>query len=194
MRDSHSDEGPGHFFLPLSSKGLSRMGFESKTNPRSKKLLASQVDNSSLENCVTDSPSGGKYDELQLPNVIEDLESLNDFDQVNGFLLSTGSKCAANATQMLFYDIEESQGQVFSPPLLMESSLLADSYEDLLGMLLHVQILNFFLILTCMEYSMTISFYLWGCSDFAQQISICHSVTPSGWPGTVQVAPKSILF
>ncbi|CAI9758542.1 unnamed protein product [Fraxinus pennsylvanica] len=32
-----------------------------------------------------------------------------------------------------FYDMDETQDQVFSPPLLMDTSLLADSYEDLLA-------------------------------------------------------------
>lgn len=136
-QDNHPDEGSGHFFLPLSSKGFSCMGIENKAVPRTKKLFASQMDASLIENHVPDSPMHSKYDDVQLPNVIDDLESLNDFDQVNGFLLSKGSNHATAPAQTLFYDIEQSQSQVFSPPLLMESSLLADSYEDLLGMLLY---------------------------------------------------------
>ncbi|XP_031382041.1 AUGMIN subunit 6 [Punica granatum] len=132
-RDNHSDEGSGHYFLPLSSKGFSQMGTENRPVSRSKKLFASQMDTPPIERRVPDGPVGSKYDELQLPNVIDDLESLNDFDQVNGFFLDTGSNRSTTAAQRLFYDIEESQGQVFSPPLLMESSLLADSYEDLLA-------------------------------------------------------------
>lgn len=134
-RDSQSDGGSGHFFLPLSSKGFSRTGTENKSVLISKKLSVSQINTSSLENHAHGTPVGSKYDEGQLPNVIDDLESLNDFDQVNGFLLGTGSSRATTNVQRLFYDIEEPQGQVFSPPFLMESSLLADTYEDLLGML-----------------------------------------------------------
>lgn len=154
--DNHSDDGSGHFFLPLSSKGFSPMGTESQSVSRSKKLFASPNNASSFEDHAHDSPVGSKYDEVQLPNVIDDLESLNDFDQVNGFLLGSGMNRATTAAQRLFYDIEESQGQVFSPPLLMESSLLADSYEDLLGMLLYLQILSLFAhlkALTCMNCS-----------------------------------------
>ncbi|XP_050380548.1 AUGMIN subunit 6 isoform X2 [Argentina anserina] len=54
--------------------------------------------------------------------------SLHGFDQVNGFLSVTGSNSAASDTQRLFYDFEEAQEQVFSPPLLIE-----DAYEDLLA-------------------------------------------------------------
>lgn len=58
--------------------------------------------------------------------------SLHDYDQVNGFLSVTGSNSAASDAQRSFYDFEEAQEQVFSPPLLIE-----DAYEDLLGMLLN---------------------------------------------------------
>ena len=58
--------------------------------------------------------------------------SLHDYDQVNGFLSVTGSNSAASDAQRSFYDLEEAQEQVFSPPLLIE-----DAYEDLLGMLLN---------------------------------------------------------
>ncbi|KAL6136147.1 hypothetical protein ACLB2K_061448 [Fragaria x ananassa] len=57
--------------------------------------------------------------------------SLHDYDHVNGFLSITGSNSAASDAQRSFYDFEEAQEQVFSPPLLIE-----DAYEDLLGMLL----------------------------------------------------------
>ncbi|KAK4746684.1 hypothetical protein SAY87_025721 [Trapa incisa] len=128
----HSDEGPVHFFLPLSSKEHSCTSTESQS-VSSKTLFASPIKTSSPEDHGHDSPAGSKYDEMQLLNVVDDLESLNDFDQVNGFLLGTGINHATTAAQRLFYDIEECQGQVFSPPLLVESSLLTDSYEDLLA-------------------------------------------------------------
>lgn len=54
--------------------------------------------------------------------------SLHDYDQVNGFLSVTGSNSAASDAQRSFYDFEEAQEQVFSPPLLIE-----DAYEDLLA-------------------------------------------------------------
>ncbi|KAJ0053603.1 hypothetical protein Pint_02906 [Pistacia integerrima] len=103
-RDSHSDESSEHFFVPLSAAGFSRLGPENKASP---------------------------YDDI--PDMLSELDSLRDFDKVNGFLSATGSNGAISETQRSFYDIDEAQDQVFSPPLLMETSLLADTYEDLLA-------------------------------------------------------------
>ena len=89
---------------------------------------------------------GNKYAELS--EVLNDLDSLDDFDQVNGFLSAAGSNCAVSDTHRSFYDFEEAREQVFSPPLLMDSSLLAD-YEDLLGMLLWSPISSVILACIC---------------------------------------------
>lgn len=64
--------------------------------------------------------------------MLNGLDPLRDFDRVNGFHSVSGSNVSpSNRQQRPFY--EEAHDQVFSPPLLMDSSLLADSYEDLLG-------------------------------------------------------------
>ncbi|KAH0984977.1 hypothetical protein GBA52_012154 [Prunus armeniaca] len=136
-RGSHSDESSEHFFLPLSSSGFSRQSQESKGVSLRSKRFASQTEASLLENRASDGHMESKYSELS--QVLNGLDSLDDYDQVNGFLSATGSNCAASDTQRSFYDFEEAQEQVFSPPLLMDSSLLAD-YEDLLVMI--KQILN----------------------------------------------------
>lgn len=138
LRDCHSDESSEHFFVPLSTTGFSRLGPENKVSSlRSKRLFVSQADNSLLENCAPDGSVMSKFDEF--PDMLNDLDSLHEYDSVNGFLSATGSTCAASDAQRSFYDFEESQEQVFSPPLLMDTSLLADSYEDLLGMLVWPQ-------------------------------------------------------
>ncbi|KAL5793331.1 hypothetical protein ACOSP7_001925 [Xanthoceras sorbifolium] len=131
-RDSHSDESSEHFFVPLSAPGFSRMGPENKASPvRSKRLFVSQTDASILDNHVPNGHMGSKYDDI--PDMLNDLDSLHDYDGVNGFLSATSSNGAISDTHKLFFDIDEAQDQVFSPPLLMETSLLADSYEDLLA-------------------------------------------------------------
>ncbi|KAK3183730.1 hypothetical protein Dsin_031016 [Dipteronia sinensis] len=131
-RDSHSDESSEHFFVPLSMTGFSRMGPENKASPVRSKRFVSQTDTSILDNHVPDSSlAGRKYDGV--PDILNDLDSLHDFDGVNGFLSATSSVGAISDTPKLFFDIDEAEDQVFSPPLLMETSLLADSYEDLLA-------------------------------------------------------------
>uniref|UniRef100_A0A5B7AHZ3 HAUS augmin-like complex subunit 6 N-terminal domain-containing protein n=1 Tax=Davidia involucrata TaxID=16924 RepID=A0A5B7AHZ3_DAVIN len=129
--DNHSDDSSEHFFVPLSATGFSRLGPENNLGARSKRLFSSQADPSLLENRASDGHVGSKYDELS--NVLNDLDSFDDYDRVNGFLSAAGSNCAVSDVQRSFYDMEEAQDQVFSPPLLMETSLFADSYEDLLA-------------------------------------------------------------
>ncbi|XP_068335657.1 AUGMIN subunit 6-like [Pyrus communis] len=129
-RGSHSDESSEHFFLPLSSSGFSRLGQESKGPSLRSKRFSAQTEASFHENRAPDGNVGNKYAELS--EALNDLDSLDDFDQVNGFLSAAGSNCAVSGRQRSFYDFEEAREQVFSPPLLMDSSLLAD-YEDLLA-------------------------------------------------------------
>ncbi|KAF6161392.1 hypothetical protein GIB67_009271, partial [Kingdonia uniflora] len=55
------------------------------------------------------------------------------FQTLSGIGLNrVGQKLAISSTQRSIYDMVDAQDQVFSPPLLMETSLLEDSYEDLL--------------------------------------------------------------
>ncbi|XP_065628515.1 AUGMIN subunit 6 [Quercus suber] len=132
LRDGHSDESSEHFFVPLSTTGFSRLSPENKVpSLRSKRLFVSQSDNSLLENCAPDGRIRSKFDEF--PDMLNDLDPFHEYDSVNGFLSATSSNGAASDAQRSFYDFEESQEQVFSPPLLMDTSLLADSYEDLLA-------------------------------------------------------------
>lgn len=96
---------------------------------RNKRLFVPQADSSGLENHAPGSH------ELQVPEVLNDLNSIHEYDRFNGFLSAADPKGAVSDAKRSFYDLEEAQDQVFSPPLLMDSSLLTDAYEDLLGML-----------------------------------------------------------
>lgn len=131
-RDGHSEDGSEHFFLPVSGSGFSRLGPESKgPSIKSKRLFTSQTDSSLLENRVSDGHTESKYDDFS--DMLNGLDSLHDYNRVNGFLSVAALNGSASDGQRSFYDIDEAPDQVFSPPLLMDSSLLADSYEDLLA-------------------------------------------------------------
>lgn len=67
---------------------------------RSKELFTSQADSSLLETCVLDSHTGNKYDGHDLLN---DLDSLDDFEGVNGFLSAAGSNSSASDARRSFY-------------------------------------------------------------------------------------------
>ncbi|GJY08302.1 augmin subunit 6 [Tanacetum coccineum] len=67
-------------------------------------------------------------------------DMLNDYDGVNGFIsAAAASNYAESEGRLSFYDVEESHEQVFSPAFLMDASLSADSFEDLLAPLLETE-------------------------------------------------------
>jgi hypothetical protein len=135
--DSQSDESSEHFFLPLSSPGFSFVPEKKAVSTRSKRFSVSQMNSDFLEKHARDGHAGSKYKEL--PEILNDLGSLTDYDHINGFLTAAGSNGAISDGQSLFNDIEEPHDQVFSPPFLLDTSLVPDLYEDLLGTLLWVK-------------------------------------------------------
>ncbi|KAG5028464.1 hypothetical protein JHK87_011978 [Glycine soja] len=132
-RDSQSDGSSEHFFVPLSETGFSNLDADKRgASLRSKRLFVSQMDDSLLESHASGGHGESKFDEF--PDMLNDLErlSVSDYNNVNGFLSYTGSNSTSDA-QRSFFDFEDAQDQVFSPPLLMDSSLLTDPFEDLLA-------------------------------------------------------------
>ncbi|XP_020229046.1 AUGMIN subunit 6 isoform X2 [Cajanus cajan] len=130
-RDSQSDGSSEHFFVPLSETGFSHLDAEKRpVSLRSKRLFVSQIDESLLESHASVGHGESKFEEF--PDMLNDLERLSDYDNVNGFLSYTGSNATSDAQRSIF-DFEDAQDQVFSPPLLMDSSLLTDQFEDLLA-------------------------------------------------------------
>ncbi|KAJ0771794.1 putative HAUS augmin-like complex subunit 6 [Helianthus annuus] len=123
LQDNQSDDGSEHFFVPLSGTGFSWPRPEKKpTSSRSKQLFASESNSSSVDNRVSD---GTKY--------IESLDMVNEYDGVNAFMSAAASSYADSEGRLSFYDVEETHDQVFSPPFLMDASLSAESFEDLLA-------------------------------------------------------------
>jgi hypothetical protein len=128
-RDSHSDGGSEHFFVPLSETSFSHSDAEKKaTSLRSKRLFVSPTEDPLLESHASDEHES-KFDEFS--DMLNDLESFSDYDNVNGFLSYAGSNETSDARRSMF-DFEDAQ-EVFSPPMLMDSSLLTDQFEDLLA-------------------------------------------------------------
>ncbi|XP_011098821.1 AUGMIN subunit 6 [Sesamum indicum] len=131
-QDSRSNDSLEHFFVPLSGTGFSRHAQEKKQNsPKSRQLFTSQAYSSLLQTHAKDEDLGSKYSEVA--DILNDLDSLDEFDGVNGFLSAVGSNSSVFDAHRSFYDMDEAQDQVFSPPLLMDTALLADTYEDLLA-------------------------------------------------------------
>ncbi|KAL3376573.1 hypothetical protein AABB24_003155 [Solanum stoloniferum] len=129
-QDSRSDDSSEHYFIPVPGVGFSHFGNKSNLL-RSKKLVAPEPDSSFLGNHAPHSHVGIKSEGL--PDFFNDLRSLDDYDGIDGFLSTMGSNSSVSDACRSFYDLDEAEDQVFSPPLLMDMSLLADSYEDLLA-------------------------------------------------------------
>ncbi|KAJ8615659.1 hypothetical protein MRB53_035031 [Persea americana] len=119
-----------HFFVPLSGNRNPVVREETKFIPKkSKRLFASEQD---ISDHIAVGPIDSTFDAM--PDVLQHLDLLEEYDkQENGFSLVAGSDHATSDTHSTFYDIEDSQDQVFSPPLLMDTTFFADSYEDLLA-------------------------------------------------------------
>ncbi|KAG8637708.1 AUGMIN subunit 6 [Manihot esculenta] len=131
-RDSRTDENSEHFFLPLTTAGFSSLHLENNVaSRRGKRWFTPQKDTALLENHAPDSQVGGNYNEI--PDILNNLDCFTDYGHISGALSAAGSNGAMSDGHMSFYDIEEPHDQVFSPPLLMDTSLLADSFEDLLA-------------------------------------------------------------
>lgn len=63
-----------------------------------------------------------------------DSNGLTEYEnQGNGFLTENGLVFTDSTVHSTFPGIDESLDQVFSPPLLTDSSFFPDTYEDLLG-------------------------------------------------------------
>ncbi|KAE8665685.1 serine/threonine protein phosphatase 2A 57 kDa regulatory subunit B' theta isoform [Hibiscus syriacus] len=131
-RDRQSDESSEHFFVPISSTNHSHVGPETKLGSIStKRLFSTRTENSLLDSHANGGRIGNNYDNLS--NMLNNLDSPTNHDQLNGFHSATASSCAASYWQRSLFNLEDAQDQVFSPPLLMDTSLLVDSYEDLLA-------------------------------------------------------------
>ncbi|XP_057766979.1 AUGMIN subunit 6 isoform X2 [Salvia miltiorrhiza] len=131
-QDSRSNDGSEHYFVPLSGSGLSRHTQDNKINSlKSRQLFTSQADSSLLQTHAKDNNHGRRYSGVA--DILNDMDSLDEFDGVNSFLSAAGSNSSVSDAHRSFYDIDEAEDQVFSPPLLMDTAFLADSYEDLLA-------------------------------------------------------------
>ncbi|XP_047950813.1 AUGMIN subunit 6 [Salvia hispanica] len=131
-QDSRSNDGSEHYFVPLSGTGLSRHVQDNKINSlKSRQLFTSQADSSLLQTHVKDNNVGRRYSGVT--DILNDIDSLDEFDGVNSFLSAAGSNSSVSDAHRSFYDVDEAEDQVFSPPLLMDTAFLADSYEDLLA-------------------------------------------------------------
>ncbi|ONK77703.1 uncharacterized protein A4U43_C02F9640 [Asparagus officinalis] len=127
--DKSSDDGSEHFFMPLAT-GVTRKEVDAAPNQRKQRLFASPQQN-----------RVSKTTKLQPSNLESPLNFVSDVsndsngyeNQGNGFPTDSVLGFSGSTPQSTFPGFNESTDQVFSPPLLMDSSFFPDAYEDLLA-------------------------------------------------------------
>lgn len=123
-QDKSSDDGSEHFFIPLSSV-TSMKEVEAMPNRRKQRLVFSPPE--------IRVPKSTKDFHLNTGVLSSSTHKLNGFDGYDGNPASLIRPGTGNE-QSLFPDADDALDQVFSPPLLLDSSFFQDTYEDLLGM------------------------------------------------------------
>jgi len=125
--------------MPLST-GVTRKEVSAGANRRKQRLFSSPQQTRVSKN--TTQQSSNLDSQLSLvSNVSNDLNGLAEYEnQVNGFQTDIALNFTGSTAQSMFPGIDESMDQVFSPPLLMDTSFFPDAYEDLLGMLIYTLI------------------------------------------------------
>ncbi|PUZ75671.1 hypothetical protein GQ55_1G215000 [Panicum hallii var. hallii] len=123
-RDKNSDDGSEHFFIPLSA-GAARKEMDAATNRRKQRpgLSSPQMKfpkSTSDLYYIADSPINTSPVLLSEMNGHDPISAMSFLDPVSGL-----------AHQSFITD--DALDQVFSPPLLMESTLFHDADEDLLA-------------------------------------------------------------
>ncbi|KAL5207548.1 hypothetical protein ABZP36_031983 [Zizania latifolia] len=121
--DQSSDDGSEHFFIPLST-GASRKEMDAVDNRRKQKLGFSSPQ-MKFSKSTSDLPFNTVSHASPVP-----LSKLNGHDDP-GSVTSLVDPISGLAHQSFFTD--DALDQVFSPPLLLETSLFQDTYEDLLA-------------------------------------------------------------
>ncbi|XP_047334195.1 AUGMIN subunit 6 [Impatiens glandulifera] len=135
--DSQSDDSSEHYFVPLTGTGFSRHAPDRKQGSVKSKLVFGEESNLlySTKGHHNPPPADGYMSNYKdFPDLLSDVDEFDD-NANGGSLSALGSNNRVRLppdAHRSFYDMEGFEDQVFSPPLLMDTSLL-DGYEDLLA-------------------------------------------------------------
>ncbi|THU46620.1 hypothetical protein C4D60_Mb09t06840 [Musa balbisiana] len=126
LKERSKDDGSEHFFIPLST-GVPLKEVDAVAIQRKQQLVLSPPENNNHNiSKFFFSDSEGQLDSVQTL-------SINSYG-LDGHTNQTGLIQPATVNSKRVYpDIDDALDQVFSPPLLMESSFFQDTYEDLLA-------------------------------------------------------------
>ncbi|XP_078437841.1 HAUS augmin-like complex subunit isoform X2 [Wolffia australiana] len=130
--DENESDDSRHFFLPLSMSGDSRRLVDASPNRGGHPLLFSPL-RSEMKSLV--SP---KFPDAKSRNEVPNLGSYSSETDCKGFefrkcLQASDANCKTPFAHPSLHSIHGALDQTLSPPLLIDSSFLSDTYEDLLA-------------------------------------------------------------
>lgn len=123
--ESSEDDSSEHFFMPISN-GVSVKVVDTAFVPKTQQLALSPPD--------IHVPRSSKDFLINTEGQLDSVPRSNNLYGLDGHTNQTGLiQPAFLNSRKAYVDIDDAMDQVFSPPLLMESSFFQDTYEDLLG-------------------------------------------------------------
>ncbi|CAL9122426.1 unnamed protein product [Musa textilis] len=123
--ESSKDDSSEHFFMPISN-GVSVKVVDTAPVPKKQQLALSPPD--------IRVPRSSKDFLINTEGQLDSVPISNNLYGLDGHTNQTGLIHPAFPNSRKTYaDIDDAMDQVFSPPLLMESSFFQDTYEDLLA-------------------------------------------------------------
>ena len=145
LQERSSDDGSEHFFIPLSTTDAA---FQKEIddvpdyyNWRNQQLVFSSPPEVQAPMNMTDLSCNANSQQSFIPDMLNRLNGLKENKNLARLFQPSTEKI-----QRMHPEVNDTLDQVFSPPLLLESSFFQDAYEDLLGMVnisRHVLVLFF---------------------------------------------------
>lgn len=130
LQERSSDDGSEHFFIPLSTTdAASQKEIDYVPNWRNQQLVFSSPPEVQAPMNMTDLSCNANSQQSFIPDMLNKLNGLKENKNLARLFQPSTEKI-----QRMHPEVNDTLDQVFSPPLLLESSFFQDAYEDLLGM------------------------------------------------------------
>ncbi|XP_065010597.1 AUGMIN subunit 6-like isoform X1 [Musa acuminata AAA Group] len=129
LQERSSDDGSEHFFIPLSTTdAASQKEIDYVPNWRNQQLVFSSPREVQAPMNMTDLSCNANSQQSFIPDMLNKLNGLKENKNLARLFQPSTEKI-----QRTHPEVNDTLDQVFSPPLLLESSFFQDAYEDLLA-------------------------------------------------------------
>ncbi|CAL9118988.1 unnamed protein product [Musa textilis] len=128
LQERSSDDGSEHFFIPLSTDAASQKEIDNVPNWRNQQLVFSSPPEVQAPMNMTDLSCNANSQQSFIPDMLNKLNGLKEHKNQARLL-----QPSTENIRKTHPEANNTLDQVFSPPLLLESSFFQDAYEDLLA-------------------------------------------------------------